>query len=80
MPSLDYDLNLTDEQREIRDAAHRFAAEVMRPSGIELDRLSPEKVIAAGSPMYDVVRQARELGCIADGENAFLSQLGAAAL
>ena len=38
MSYLEYDLGLTDEQREIREAAHKFAAEVLRPVGLELDR------------------------------------------
>lgn len=62
MTSHEYDLTLTEEQREIRDAAHRFAAEVLRPAGIQLDLQSPEEVVAPGSVLYDVVRQARTLG------------------
>ncbi len=62
MSYLDYDLSLTDEQREIRDAAHKFAAEVLRPTGIALDRMTPEEVIADGSPLFDVLKQASELG------------------
>jgi len=58
----EYDLTLDDEQREIRDAAHKFAAEVLRPAGIELDRMSPEAMVASGSPFYDVLQQAAELG------------------
>ncbi len=59
---VEYDLTLTDEQRELRDAAHRFAAEVMRPAGIELDRLPPDKVIERNSRLFEVARQAHELG------------------
>ena len=33
------DFDLTPEEREIRDLAHRFAADVMRPAGQELERL-----------------------------------------
>ena len=62
MSDCEYDLTLDDEQREIRDAAHKFAAEVLRPAGIELDRMSPEAMVASGSPFYDVLRQAAELG------------------
>ncbi|MBI2964304.1 MAG: acyl-CoA/acyl-ACP dehydrogenase [Deltaproteobacteria bacterium] len=77
MPCLDYDLTLTDEQRAIRDSAHRFAAEVMRPAGIELDRLSPEEVVAPGSRLYDVVRQARDLGFMSLAGPAEVGGLGA---
>ena len=62
MDHLDYDLSITDEQREMRDAARTFAAEVLRPTGLALDRLSPDEVAAPGSALYDVLRQAAELG------------------
>jgi alkylation response protein AidB-like acyl-CoA dehydrogenase len=62
MSDCEYDLTLDDEQREIRDAAHKFAAEVLRPAGIELDRLSPQAVVAPDSPLYEVLRRAAELG------------------
>jgi len=43
----DIEVGLTDQERDIRDAAHKFAAEVMRPIGRELDKLAdPADVIA----------------------------------
>ena len=39
MPLTDIEVNLTDEAQAIRDTAHKFAEEVMRPAGAELDRL-----------------------------------------
>ncbi len=62
MEYLDYDLSLTDEQRHLRAAAHEFAEHVLRPTGIRLDRLPPDAVIAADSPLFTVLRQAAELG------------------
>jgi alkylation response protein AidB-like acyl-CoA dehydrogenase len=62
MDYADYDLSISDEQREMRDAAHRFAAEVMRPAGIALDRLPADEVVAPASALYDVLRQAADLG------------------
>ena len=62
MDFFDYDLSLGDEQREIQKAARTFAAEVLRPAGIALDRLSGCEVSAPGSPLFDVLRQASELG------------------
>ncbi len=62
MSYLEYDLGLTDEQREIREAARKFAAEVLRPVGVELDRLSPEAVVAPDSPLFEVIRKASQLG------------------
>jgi len=57
------DLNLTDEQKALRDMVKRFGAEVMRPAGIELDKLGdPADVIADGSILWDVFKQFRELG------------------
>jgi len=62
MEFVEYDLTLTDEQREIRNTARKFAREVLRPVGIALDKMAPEAVIASGSPFYSVLRQAHELG------------------
>jgi alkylation response protein AidB-like acyl-CoA dehydrogenase len=57
------DYNLTDEQKSMRDMVRRFGAEVMRPAGIELDRMAdPADVIASGSVLWDVLKQGRELG------------------
>jgi len=57
------DLNLTDEQKALRDMVKKFGAEVMRPAGIELDKLGdPADVIADGSILWDVFKQSRELG------------------
>ena len=33
------DINLTDEQKAMRDTVRRFGTEIMRPAGIELDKL-----------------------------------------
>src|ERR1019366_6910186 len=60
--AFEYDLNLSAEQLEIRDTARRFASEVLRPVGIAIDRMTPEAVIARGSPLYRVLAQAAELG------------------
>jgi len=75
-----HDVNLTNEEREIRDAAHRFASEVMRPAGIELDRLPAQEVVEPASPLYDVVRQARGLGFMSLAGPVELGGLGASPL
>jgi alkylation response protein AidB-like acyl-CoA dehydrogenase len=77
MSSLDSNFGLTDEQRQIHDTAHSFASRVLRPAGIELDRLPAEKVIARDSLLHDVVRQARELGFMSLAGPADLGGLGA---
>lgn len=60
---LDLSLGLTEEQLAFRDNVHRFALEVLRPRAAELDRRTdPAEVIARGSPLWDVLRRAYELG------------------
>jgi len=63
MPSLDIDISLTDEDRAVRETAHRFAAEVLRPVGRELDRLAdPADVIAPGSVLWSIFERFHQLG------------------
>jgi alkylation response protein AidB-like acyl-CoA dehydrogenase len=63
MPLTDIDLDLTDEERSIRDTVHTFAADVMRPAGAALDRLAdPADVIARDSVLWDVFAKFRALG------------------
>lgn len=59
---LDYDLSVTDEVREIQEAAREFATEVLRPAGIALDRMSAAEVVGPDSPLLSVMRQAAALG------------------
>ena len=56
------DQGLTEIEASIQEVAHRFAEDVMRPAGKVLDQLTPEEVIADGSPLWDVFKQYRELG------------------
>jgi alkylation response protein AidB-like acyl-CoA dehydrogenase len=59
----DIDLNLTEEQRFLRDTLRKFGAEVVRPAGLKLDKMAaPEDTIAKDSVLWDVIRQSRELG------------------
>jgi len=59
----DIDAGLTDEMKDIRETVHRFAAEVMRPAAVELDRLpDPADVIAPGSVLWDVFKKFKQLG------------------
>lgn len=62
MPVIDLEHDLNEQERAARDTAHRFAAEVMRPAGIALDKLSAEEVIAEDSILWDVHKQYNELG------------------
>lgn len=67
---LEIEANLTDQERAVRDAAHKFAVEVMRPAGQELDKLSdPADVIAKDSILWDVFAKHRAAG-LSDLESA----------
>lgn len=57
---IDFDLN--EQERTVRELVHRFAAEVMRPAGEELDRLSAEEVAAGGSVLWEVHKKWDALG------------------
>ena len=62
---------LAKEEQDLLDGVHRFAAEVMRPIGERLDRMTPEEVIAAGSPLWQVFTEFAELGIGVDQLLAF---------
>ncbi len=63
MTSRDIDINLTAETRAMVEQVKKFSMEVMRPAGIELDKLpKPEEVIAGDSILWDVFKGFRELG------------------
>ena len=53
---------LTEVEREIQRSVHAFAEKVMRPIGRALDRLTPEEVIAAGSPYWTYLEGLQKLG------------------
>ncbi len=52
---------LTPEEEAIHHTIHRFAAEVVRPAGQALDKLTPEEVIAKDSILWNVFRQFSEI-------------------
>jgi len=53
---------LTEEEAAVQAGVHRFARDVMRPLGAELDKLTAEQVIAPGSPYYSVFTEYAKLG------------------
>jgi len=60
---LDLNPELTPTQQSLKEEMHRFAAEVLRPASIELDKLADaEDVIKKGSIFWDVFRKHYELG------------------
>jgi alkylation response protein AidB-like acyl-CoA dehydrogenase len=63
MGSIDYEVELADEERAVQEMVHRFAEEVMRPAGAELDAMpDPQDVIAEGSILWEVFEKHRALG------------------
>jgi alkylation response protein AidB-like acyl-CoA dehydrogenase len=73
----DIEVGLTEQERMTRDAAHRFAAEVLRPAGKQLDLLAdPADVIAPGSILWNVFKEYRASGLDdIEGATANLSPL-----
>ena len=59
---LDLNRNLTDAQIALREETHRFAEQVLRPAAFQLDKMTPEAVIADGSPLWDALKQAYRQG------------------
>jgi alkylation response protein AidB-like acyl-CoA dehydrogenase len=57
-----FETPLTEEERAIQQTVHQFAKNVLRPIGQELDKMSAADVCAAGSPFWDVHREAAKLG------------------
>jgi alkylation response protein AidB-like acyl-CoA dehydrogenase len=82
MALTDIEVNLTDEMRAVRDTAHKFAEEVMRPAGEELDALAdPADVSAPDSVLWSVFEKYRELGFDAlEGTDSDLDPVDAARL
>jgi alkylation response protein AidB-like acyl-CoA dehydrogenase len=63
MGSIDTEVELTDEERAVQEMVHRFAEEVMRPAGAELDAMAdPQDVIAEGSILWEVFEKHGALG------------------
>ena len=62
MEYFDINLDLTDEDLALKEAAHKFAREVIRPVAKELDAMTSEEAIAENSPLWSFLRKAYELG------------------
>jgi alkylation response protein AidB-like acyl-CoA dehydrogenase len=60
---LELNKTLTEEEEALKKEVHRFAAEVLRPAAMELDKYpDPADVINEGSPYWEVMRKAYQLG------------------
>jgi len=57
-----FETPLSEEESAIQHTVHRFARDVMRPISRELDRMTPEEVIAPGSPYWTVMVESAKLG------------------
>ncbi|MCY1332855.1 Acyl-CoA dehydrogenase [compost metagenome] len=57
-----FETPLTEEERAIQQTVHQFARNVLRPIGQALDKMSAADVCAAGSPFWEVHREAAKLG------------------
>jgi len=63
MSSIDYEVDLGETERAMIDTVHRFAEEVMRPVGQELDKMQdPQETINPDSVVWKAMAQYRELG------------------
>lgn len=60
---LELNKNLTEHEEAIKTQIHTFAKDILRPASLELDRIpDPSDVIGEGSRLWDVFRQAYQLG------------------
>lgn len=57
-----FETPLSEEESAIQSTVHRFARDVLRPIGRELDRMEPEEVIASGSPYWTAMLESAKLG------------------
>jgi len=57
-----FELPLTEEEAAIQAGVHRFAKDVLRPLGVELDKMTAEEVVAPGSPYWSLFTEFAKLG------------------
>ncbi len=54
MPLVEIEVGLTDLELAIRDTAHKFPAEVLRPAGEKLDRMADPADVSARLARADI--------------------------
>ncbi len=65
MAEFDSGIEITEEMLAIHDTVRRFARDVMRPTGVTLDKMhNPADVIADSSPVWTALEKYRELGLV----------------
>ncbi|MGO9569636.1 MAG: acyl-CoA dehydrogenase family protein [Desulfomonilaceae bacterium] len=62
MTYLDLNIELTDEQNALKEQAHKFAEEVLRPASIELDKIADAEDMIKSPLLWDTMRKGFELG------------------
>ena len=65
-----FDAGFSAEELSAQGGVNRFAAEVMRPIGRELDRMTPDTAYQKGSPFWDFHRAFASLGIGSDAIGA----------
>ena len=71
---------LSETEVAVRDTLRRFAEDVMRPIGKELDTMSPDDVIARDSILWEAHRKFADLGVGTFAEDGSLDPVEAARL
>lgn len=66
-----FETPLSEEEQAIQGSVHRFAKNVLRPVGRQLDKMSVEEAIAPGSPYWGVFAEVAKLGL----DSSLLAQL-----
>jgi alkylation response protein AidB-like acyl-CoA dehydrogenase len=59
---LDLNLDLTDEQMDLKNAVHKFAKEVLRPASLELDQIADPDEMIKSKLYWDTMKKGYELG------------------
>ena len=62
LPMSGLELPLSEMEQMVQDNVHHFAETVMRPAGALLDRCSADEVVAAESPLWEVMKKSEALG------------------
>jgi alkylation response protein AidB-like acyl-CoA dehydrogenase len=62
MAYFDLKTDLSSEDIALRDQVHKFARDVMRPTGKLLDTMKAEETLAADSPLWPFLKKVYELG------------------
>lgn len=57
-----FDAGLSEDEQGVQTAVHRFARDVMRPLGRELDRMPADQAYLPGSPFWQFHAEAQKLG------------------